>query len=104
MSWTRIAASEEVGKVPCVFEHGGVRIAICRAGGALHAFEDRCTHDGGPLAGGPLAGSSIECPRHGARFDVRTGRVLRLPAAAPIRVYPVEEREGGVWVDLGEEA
>ena len=102
MAWVRIAASDEVSKTPRVFEHGMLRLALCRAEGALQAFEDRCTHDDGPLAGGPLEGCSIECPRHGARFDISTGRVLRLPAAAPIRVYPVEEREDGVWVDLEE--
>jgi 3-phenylpropionate/trans-cinnamate dioxygenase ferredoxin subunit len=102
MGWVRIARSEEVGAGPRVFLHGGRGVIVCRADAALRAFEDRCSHDDGPLAGDRLDGCVIECPRHGARFDVRTGRVLRMPAAAPIAVFPAREEEGWVLVDLDE--
>ena len=58
-------------------------------GGTLYAIEDICTHDGGPLVEGELDGYEIECPRHGARFDIRTGRALRMPAFEPIETYEV---------------
>jgi 3-phenylpropionate/trans-cinnamate dioxygenase ferredoxin subunit len=52
-------------------------------------MEDLCTHDGGPLAEGVLEGEVIECPRHGARFNVKTGAALCLPAVAPVATYAV---------------
>ena len=67
----------------------GKRLLICHAEQGFYAVDDTCTHDNGPLADGFLDGSAIECPRHGARFDVTTGKVLCLPAAVPIRSYPV---------------
>ncbi|HEX9780740.1 MAG TPA: non-heme iron oxygenase ferredoxin subunit [bacterium] len=67
----------------------GKRLLLCRTEQGFYAVDDTCTHDGGPLADGFLDGSAIECPRHGARFDVTTGKVLCLPAAVGIRTYPV---------------
>lgn len=64
-------------------------IAVFRVEGAFYALDDICTHDGGPLAEGQLEGAIVECPRHGARFDVRTGAALCLPASSPIATYPV---------------
>ncbi|MCL4512774.1 MAG: non-heme iron oxygenase ferredoxin subunit [Candidatus Eremiobacteraeota bacterium] len=67
------------------------RIALCHVqGGGIYAVDDLCTHDNGPLGEGELFGTAIECPRHGARFDVRTGKVLCLPATLPIQTYPVQ--------------
>ena len=65
------------------------RLLICHTAEGFFAVDDTCTHDDGPLADGWLEGDAIECPRHGARFDVRTGKVLCLPAAVGIRSYPV---------------
>jgi len=69
----------------------GKRLLICHVqGDRFYAIDDTCTHDDGPLAEGFLDGTAIECPRHGARFDVKTGEVLCLPAAVPITSYPVQ--------------
>ena len=68
----------------------GVPIALCRVDGAVYAVGNVCTHDAGTLSGGTLDGYEIECPRHGARFDVRTGRALCLPAPTPIPHYDVK--------------
>ena len=65
-------------------------VGIAHVDGQFYAFADVCTHDDGPVAEGPLVGCTIECPRHGAQFDIRTGAVLRLPAVAPIPVYDLE--------------
>ena len=65
------------------------RIALCNVDGEFFAIDDLCTHDGGPLDQGALAGDVIECPRHGARFNVRTGKVLALPAVKPLNTYPL---------------
>ncbi|MBI4603054.1 MAG: non-heme iron oxygenase ferredoxin subunit [Planctomycetes bacterium] len=83
-----------------VFPAEDLRIAVCRVQGRLYAVEDRCTHDDGALGAGSLDGHSIECPRHGARFDVRDGRVLRMPAAFPVRVFTVAEKDGQVLVEV----
>jgi 3-phenylpropionate/trans-cinnamate dioxygenase ferredoxin component len=86
-----------------VFDVVGVRLALCNAGGQIFAIDDTCTHDDGPLGSGLLDGHAIECPRHGARFDVRTGAVLRMPAAFPVRTYKTRIQNGDVQVDLGDD-
>ncbi len=83
-----------------VFEVEDTRVVVCRVEGRLYALEDTCTHDDGPLGEGGLDGHEIECPRHGARFDVRTGEVRRMPAAAPVAVYPLRVENGDVLVEL----
>ena len=83
-----------------VYEAQGRRIALCNVDGDFYAIADLCTHDGGSLDQGELDGHQIECPRHGARFDVRSGRVLALPAVMPIRSYPVRVEDGVVKVGL----
>ena len=82
-------------------EVGGKRLLVCHTAEGFYAVDDTCTHDDGPLAEGWLEGKAIECPRHGARFDVTTGQVLCLPAAAPIRSYPVQVAGDDVKVNAG---
>ncbi|HXF69546.1 MAG TPA: non-heme iron oxygenase ferredoxin subunit [Thermoflexus sp.] len=98
--WVRVALLEEipVGSAK-VFHIEGRAIALTRVGDQVFAFGDVCTHDGGPLAEGKLEGYAIQCPRHGARFDIRTGRVLRLPAVVPIPVYETKVEDNAVWVN-----
>ena len=82
-----------------VFTVGEVRIALCNVEEKFYAIADICTHDGGPLGEGELADCHIECPRHGARFDVRTGKALCLPAVINVPTYPVEVRDSEVFVN-----
>ena len=100
MAMQRVAASADVpeGQVRVV-EVDGQEIALCRAEGAFYAIDNVCTHDGGPLDQGELDEYQIECPRHGARFDVRSGRALTLPAVIPVHKYAVEVRDGDIYVD-----
>jgi len=98
--WIRVATLAEIPTGSAkVFSVEGRAIALTRVGDQVFAFGDVCTHDGGPLAEGKLEGYAIQCPRHGARFDIRTGRVLRLPAVAPIPVYEVRVEGDEVWVN-----
>jgi len=77
------------------------RIALFNLDGEIYAIEDVCTHDGGPLVEGKLVnGCQIQCPRHGARFDIRTGAALSFPAFEPTRTYAVQIREGMIWIEL----
>jgi 3-phenylpropionate/trans-cinnamate dioxygenase ferredoxin subunit len=76
-------------------------ILVANCGGTFHAIEDRCTHDDGPLAEGYLANCQIECPRHGAKFDMATGRALALPAVRPVASYPCRVNDAGeLEIDL----
>lgn len=101
MGWTATLRAEEVAPGTAhVVEAGGRRIAVCNTGEGFYAIDDLCTHDGGPLDQGRLDGREIECPRHGARFDVTTGRALCLPAVRPVRTYPVRIADGVVEIDL----
>ena len=65
-------------------------IAICNVDGNFFAIADVCSHDGGSLDQGELEGDIIECPRHGAQFNVRTGEVVQRPAVVPIDTYEVQ--------------
>ncbi len=81
---------------------GEVSVGVYNIDGELFALEDRCSHDDGPLAEGdwePEEGVAI-CPRHGARFDIRTGRALTLPAYIPVDTFPVRVEDGVVKVTV----
>lgn len=82
-----------------VFTVGETRIALCHAEGHFYAIADVCTHDGGPLGEGELVDCQIECPRHGARFDVKTGKALCLPAVVGVPTYKVEVEDGSVYIN-----
>jgi 3-phenylpropionate/trans-cinnamate dioxygenase ferredoxin subunit len=101
MSWVKAFRLAElpVGQTRTV-ELAAERILVCRLGESdVHALEDVCSHDDGPLGEGILEDFVIECPRHGARFDVKTGAVLRLPAASPLLCYPTRVGADG-WVEV----
>ena len=80
----------------------GLEVVLCRVQGTVYGVENKCSHDDGPLGEGDLDGYAIICPRHGARFDVRTGEVLRMPAAFPCRTFRVKTEGDTVRVDVGE--
>ncbi len=83
------------------FELGGAAIAVCVVEGQCHAFADQCSHEAVALSGGFLMGAEIECPLHGARFCVRTGRCLGPPASVDIPVYPTRVDGGVLYVRVG---
>jgi len=83
-----------------VYEVGDRSVAVCNVDGTYYAIDDVCTHDGGPLDQGELEGNEIECPRHGARFDVTDGRALTLPAVMPVQSYPLQVEDGEIKVSL----
>jgi 3-phenylpropionate/trans-cinnamate dioxygenase ferredoxin component len=103
MAFERVATKDDVpaGSVR-VFQVDGRSIALANLGGnGFYAMDNVCTHDNGPLGEGRVQGETIECPRHGARFDVKTGQVRALPAVRPVRTYPVELDGDEVRVDVG---
>ncbi len=81
-------------------EVDGIDILVVNCDGELLAMEDVCSHDGAPLDDGPIdcAAGTIECPRHGSLFDLRTGRPKTLPAYQPVETFPVEIEDGVAYV------
>jgi 3-phenylpropionate/trans-cinnamate dioxygenase ferredoxin subunit len=77
---------------------GRTMIAVARSGDEYFAIEDICTHDGAELTGGAIEGTEIICPRHGARFCLRTGEAMTPPAYEPVRVFETKVADGRVWV------
>lgn len=87
------------GKVK-TFTVNGHKIALCNVEGTFFATQDLCTHDQGPLGEGELWNFNIECPRHGARFDVHTGQATALPAIRPIKTFPVRVEDDAIQVAI----
>ncbi len=81
-----------------------IRVVVFKIAGELFAIGDVCSHDDGPLGEGDLEEYDIVCPRHGARFDVRTGQVKALPAIVDIPSYPVRVAAGMIQVGLPKES
>lgn len=81
-----------------VVESGETLIAVFNIEGKFHAIEDICTHDGEELTGGPIEGDEIVCPRHGARFCIRTGAALTPPAYDDVTVFAVRVENGNIQV------
>ena len=80
----------------------GRKIGVFNCGGELLAIEDRCSHDDGPLAEGEFdaASCTVECPRHGSLFDLRTGRPKSLPAYQPVETFPARIDDGEVKLEV----
>ena len=76
----------------------GSDIAVFRVNGEFFAVSNVCTHARALMTDGPLDGYELECPLHGARFDIRTGRVVTPPASRPLRRFEVKIEGGRVWV------
>ncbi len=96
--WLRVDAVEALlpGEFRVVWD-GDTAIAVYNIDGDYYAVEDRCSHDDGELAGGEVHGYELECPRHGARFDVRSGEALCAPAYEPIAKFPIRVENGVIW-------
>ena len=98
-SWIDVALASAVAP-------GGYEVVDTKEGtrlkkiGKFFAIEDVCTHDGEELTGGPIEDAEIVCPRHGARFCLRTGAALTAPAYEPVRTFPVRVQNGMIQVSV----
>lgn len=99
--YLRVARVEDVppGTVK-TFYVGEQHLAVANVDGEFYAIQDVCTHDGGPLGEGEVLDHEVECPRHGAHFDLRTGRATAFPAVMGIRTYPVRVEDSEIRVAL----
>ena len=101
--WLDVASTTELTPgTRRVVDMDGVAVAVFNLDGEYFAIQDICPHDGGELANGELEGEVIVCPRHGARFSVRTGEVLGPPAYEDIRTFAVRVADGRVQVMLSD--
>ncbi|TAJ20972.1 MAG: non-heme iron oxygenase ferredoxin subunit [Dehalococcoidia bacterium] len=103
MAQERVASASDIptGEVRVV-QCGARSLAMSNIDGTLYAIDNVCTHDNGPLGEGRLRNGRILCPRHGAAFDAKTGRVLSLPAVKSVAAYEVTVEGDDVYVDCPE--
>jgi 3-phenylpropionate/trans-cinnamate dioxygenase ferredoxin subunit len=98
-----VPASELPSGERLFVEIEGKSIVIFNIAEQFYAIADVCTHDDGPLGDGDLEGYNIVCPRHGAEFDVRTGKVMQMPAVVDVPAYPVRIVDGMIQVGIPKE-
>jgi 3-phenylpropionate/trans-cinnamate dioxygenase ferredoxin component len=101
--WIDVGDAAQVeAALPFQADTDGTPIVIVRCLDGYHAVEDRCTHDGEPLAGGEIDPDACEivCPRHGARFCLKSGEALSPPAYEPVRTFRVRVADGRVLVEM----
>ena len=87
-----------------LFEVDGHKVALFNLSGEFYAIDDICTHEEASLCDGPVDGETVECPWHGALFNIKTGAVLTMPAVTPVKTYAVKVDGDRVTVDVAAEA
>jgi 3-phenylpropionate/trans-cinnamate dioxygenase ferredoxin subunit len=104
IEYVEIAPASELPNGERMFvDIGDTPIVIFNIGGQFFAIGDVCTHDDGPLGDGDIEDFDVTCPRHGAKFDVRTGKVTSMPAVEDIPAYPVQVRDGFIYLGVPNE-
>jgi 3-phenylpropionate/trans-cinnamate dioxygenase ferredoxin subunit len=99
MSWVDVGSAAALSEAtPLSVEVDGLALVVVRCGNDLYAVEDRCTHDGESFEGAEVDSCELICPRHGARFCLRTGEALTPPAYEPLRTYAVREENERILV------
>ena len=81
-------------------ETGNEGLVLVNVEGDFYALLDRCSHQDFPLSDGELTGDRLECIYHGAKFDVCTGRAVQLPAIRPVKTFPVDVRDGDIFIEV----
>ena len=100
MSWVDAGPVADLAEqTPLAVDLDGRAVLVVRCGADLYAVDDQCTHDGEPLEGAEVESCQIICPRHGARFCLRTGEALTPPAYEPLRTYAVQITDGRILVE-----
>ncbi len=98
LAWEKIAGANEIapgGRKSVVVDE--LPALLIRLGEEYFCIEDTCTHDGQAMTNGPIDDCQITCPRHGAKFDLRTGEALCMPATEPIQTFQLDFREDGIY-------
>lgn len=99
--WIPVATPQDFvnGRLVVKVEGEKTPVLLLLVGEEVFAISDICTHDKNPLSDGPLEGHTIKCTRHGARFDIRTGKQT-MPAPRPVKAYKAKLEGGKVWLEV----
>lgn len=97
----KIAKKSEIpeGKLK-VYNIDGESIAICNLGGEFYAFKNECPHMDFPLTRGIIIGETVTCPAHGSKFNIKTGEVLSMPAAYPLKTYRIDVEGNDIIIEM----
>ncbi len=99
MGWVKACREDEFRTTYC-FIHRRKEIALYKLEDGIYATDNSCSHEYSPLCEGIVMDGKVYCPKHGSRFDIRTGAVIDLPATHPVKTYPVKVEDGDVFVKL----
>lgn len=98
--WIKTISESEFDEPVKKVNYEGIQIALFRLEDGIYAINDVCSHERASLAEGVVEGGQVECPQHGARFDIKTGKNLSFPAVTPVDSYPVKIEDGYVFVQV----
>lgn len=102
-NWVKCARASDLSEgTMCGVQVGEQPICLSHVNGKFYAISDICSHAEALLSDGTLMGNCVECPLHGAQFDVTTGAVKQLPATEPVASYPVKVEDNEIYVDIGD--
>lgn len=99
-NWKKIGPVDELKEPVKLIMEDQQRIALFKLDDGFYAIDDVCSHAEGSLSRGVVDGHEVQCPEHGARFDIKTGKNLSFPAVVPVSSFPVKVEDGVVYVDL----
>ncbi len=102
MGWVRVCAEWEMKSVRR-FDHAERSFALFRLPDGIYALDDICSHEYSRLSEGELWRGQVMCPKHGSRFDIKTGKVEGLPATRPVHTYPVKVEGELVYIEIEDE-
>jgi len=97
-TWIKFAPENELSDSVKLFVHNGRRIALFKLDEGIFAIDDRCSHAEGSLSHGIVFGSHVQCPEHGAKFDIKSGKNISFPAVTPVRSYRTKTENGNVYL------
>lgn len=104
MAYVRVLDEAEVQEGrPTLAVVGDIEIAVFRVGRDLFAIGDLCSHAEASLSEGEQYEYIVECPRHGGRFDIRSGKARHFPAFSPVRTFPIKVEDGSVYINADDE-
>lgn len=101
MAFVRVLNHNEVTEGhPRLVVLGDTEVAVFQVDGEFYALDDLCSHAEASLSEGDQRGAIIECPRHGGRFDIKTGKAKHFPAFSAVRTFPVKVEDGAIYIDV----
>lgn len=99
--WVKVADETELDEQLAV-EVEGKRVALFRLEDGVYALDDICSHEYSLLSEGEIWDDEVYCPKHGSRFEIRSGKVRSLPAFSPVTTHPVKVEDGSIFVEISE--